>query len=76
MRSDFSLKHVPEEWPITIQKIPCITVGAEYHGSMYQTEWPITIQKIPCMTAWGLSTTVACTRVTDYHPKNAVHNQP
>ena len=38
MRSDFSLKNVPEEeWPITIQKIPCITVGAEYHGSMYQT---------------------------------------
>ena len=22
---------------------------------------------------WGLSTTVACTRVADYHPKNAVH---
>ena len=23
--------------PITIQKMPCITVGAEYHGSMYQS---------------------------------------
>ena len=22
---------------------------------------------------WGLSTTVACTRVVDYHPKNTVH---
>ena len=28
--------YVPE-WPITIQKIPYITVGAEYHGSMYQS---------------------------------------
>ena len=22
---------------------------------------------------WGLSTTVSCTRMADYHPKNAVH---
>ena len=31
------------------KKYRALTVGAEYHGSMYQTEWPITIQKIPCI---------------------------
>ena len=44
------------EWPITIQKIPCITARAECHGSTYQSG------RLPSKTyralPWGLSITV------------------
>ena len=51
--------------------IPCITVGAKYHGSMYQSRRlpPKKHRALP----WGLSTTVACTRVVNYHPESTVH---
>ena len=52
-------------------KIPCITVGVEYHGSMYQSGRLPSKKYRPL--PWRLSTTVACTRVADYRPKNTVH---
>ena len=45
-------------WAITIQKIPCITVKAEYHDSMYQSG-RLPTKKCRALP-WGLSTTVAC----------------
>ena len=44
---------------------------AEYHGSMYKSGRlpPKKYRALP----WGLSTTVACTRMADYHPNNIAH---
>ena len=42
-------------------------MGAEFHGSMYQSGR--SPSKKHRALPWGLSTTVACTRVVDYHPK-------
>ena len=56
---------------IYIKYIPYITVVAEHRSKMYQSG-RLPSKKYRALP-WGLSTTVACTRVADYHPKNAVH---
>ena len=53
--------------------MPFITTVMGQSTTVDVPEWPITIQKMPFITTVEQSTTVACTRVADYHPKNAVH---
>ena len=50
-----------------VSNIPFITVVAEYHRKIYQSgQLPSKKYRV---LPWGLSTTVACTRVADYHKK-------
>ena len=50
-----------------IYNIPYITAVAEYRSKMYQSS-RLPSKKYRALP-WGLSTTVPCTRVADYHPK-------
>ena len=49
------------EWPILIKKIPCITVGAEYHGSMHQSG-RLPLKKYRALP-WYLNTAVNVTNL-------------